>query len=592
MTDRAPTRSTSPRAGAHRSRRVLAPCVAPVCGVCVADPVHETEHHSETPVSIVTADLVAGTGATICHVSAALVDLFGLTREELVGSPLETLIGSRAWNALADQLDRGEAEQPVEALVATSGAERAVVLHWTVREPQQGRERTLVVALEDMTPRRQLVHSLRSKALHDPLTGLANRTRLLEHLGQSLRDADRSGGCVVVAFVDVDDLKTVNESLGHEAGDELLMAVAHRLGRTLGAGDIAGRLGGDEFAVVSAGLAPDHDIEGIGDRILGTVTGPCVLAGRTVAASVSVGLAVSREGDAAGAEALLNRADEALRRAKRRGKSRVVVFDDALDTEVRQRKLLEFDLRQAGTLGQLRLAYQPVVDLQDGSILGAEALLRWQHPTRGLLPPLDFVPLAEASGSIVQIGAWVLHQVCAQTEQWTATHGGPPPPAISVNVSARQLGHGDVARTIQACLQDTRLAPAALKVEVTESVLTQSLAARRELWEIDGLGVQVGIDDFGTGYASLTYLQQLPVRFLKIDRSFVADMTRDPVRHAIVASVTHLATALDIRVIAEGVEEPEQAEALLALGCTAAQGFLYSRPLRPSQLAVAVGAGR
>jgi diguanylate cyclase (GGDEF)-like protein len=540
-----------------------------------APPPDEPEPEWSAPLGLltVTADPDTGSGRVV-HASRALAGLTHRPREALAGMDVAEVLGPKAWTELRTGLG-DESGRAATVLVDAKGRHHPVVLHWTAAPDQPGCPGdAVVVGVEEVGGRRRFVRSLRRKALHDPLTGLPNRVLFLEHLEQALRDAQRTGRAVAVVYVDVDDLKEVNESLGHEAGDELLVSVAHRLRRALRVSDVAGRLGGDEFAVVCPGLSDDLEVGFIGERIQATVSGPCVVAGREVPLAVSVGLATGRSAEEDGSAVLLHRADEALRRAKQGGKNAVVLFDAALDRELRQRQRVVGELRQATRLGQFELRYQPVVDLADGHVVGAEALVRWQHPRRGLLAPADFLHLAEDSGSILDLGPWILSEACDQVARWARPAGVSL--VLSVNVSARQLGRGEVVERLAAWVESGHVDPRRLRVEVTETVLTDSAAARAELWEIDRIGVPIGIDDFGTGYASLSYLRQLPVHFLKIDRSFVAEMMRDRTHHAIVASVTDLASALGITVIAEGVETAEQAQALLDLGCRTGQGFLYS----------------
>ena len=543
----------------------------------------DTAPVGERPLGLAAAVIDPGTGrAHLTHVSAALGRELGRPDGPAVGSAVDELIGPKAWAALGDRLGNGSGCMPIGPPAGADDASQAL-LHWSVHPdgPEPGGGQTLLLAVEE-AGRQRLVRSLRHRALHDALTGLPNRTLVLELLAVALREADRDGYVVAVVYLDVDDLKSVNESLGHEAGDELLTTVGHRLRRTLRGSDVAGRLSGDEFAVVCPRLHDEHEAAAIGDRILETVAGPCLLAGQEVVVSVSIGIATGSEAGATAPAVLLNRSDEALRRAKRAGKGRFVIFDEDLDREVRERQVMVGELRHAASSGQLRLRYQPVVDLTDGHLIGAEALVRWQHPRRGLLEPVDFLQVAEDSGSIVEVGAWVLDEACAQAARWDRP--GERLRSVSINVSARQLGHGAVVAELRSCLDRYRLGPERVRVEVTETALTESIAARRELWDIDGLGILVGIDDFGTGYASMTYLDQMPVRFLKIDRSFVSEMTCDVIHHAIVASVTSLGVALGITVIAEGVETREQAESLVRLGCPVGQGFLYSHPVTAGEL--------
>ena len=537
---------------------------------------------AEPPVGLLAIELGPDrrTG-TVRAAGGRLADLLGADGVAARGADAQSVLGATAWQALLVAVSRG-VEGSVQAHVpGVRGPEHVVTLHWTILRDAAGASpgTVLLAVVEDSRARQELLQSLRNKALRDPLTSLPNRVLFLEHLEQALRETERVGRKVTVAFVDVDDLKLVNESLGHEAGDELLVAVAQRLRRTLRSSDVAARISGDEFTVLSWAESPT-EVSHLAERLLTTVSGPCLLAGRTVPVSVSIGLASgSRPDDAA---ALLNRADEALRRAKRRGKHQVVVFDDVLDIEVRARNQLQSELRRAVDGEELRLRYQPVVDLRDGRMTGAEALVRWQHPRRGLLAPEHFLGVAEESDLIVSLGEWVLEEACRQAARWRSGCGGAL--VLAVNVSARQLGGGQVVAALKRCLDRHGIPAASMRVEVTETAMTASAGARAELWDIDSLGVRVGIDDFGTGSASLTYLRQLPVHFLKIDRSFVADLTHDPAQHAIVTSVVTLATALGIDVIAEGVESVHQARVLTGLGCHSAQGFLYGRPMPAEQL--------
>jgi diguanylate cyclase (GGDEF)-like protein len=407
--------------------------------------------------------------------------------------------------------------------------------------------------------------TIRHQAQHDALTGLPNRILFVERVEQAMR----AGGDQAVLFVDLDDFKRVNDSLGHAAGDELLVAVARRLRASLRDTDTAARLGGDEFAV----LVHDGGVElasKVASRIIAALREPVEVSGTRMPVQASVGIATALQ--QRDTDALLRNADVAMYAAKEGGKGRFAVFEPAMHDRLRDRVGLEADLRRALERGELVLAYQPLVSLADGGVVGAEALVRWQHPTRGLLSPAAFLPVAEESGLILPLGRWVLREACRQVGQWTSGHGGRRLP-ISVNLSAHQLHHPGLVDEVVGALADTGLDPGALVLEVTESaVLRDHEVVAARLGALRARGVRIALDDFGTGYSSLSHLLYLPVDQLKIDRSFVrAD-------DAIVAAILQLGQRLGLEVVAEGVETQAQAERLLALGCQLVQGYHFGRP--------------
>jgi diguanylate cyclase (GGDEF)-like protein/PAS domain S-box-containing protein len=431
----------------------------------------------------------------------------------------------------------------------------------------------------DITPRKSLEAELTRQASHDGLTGLANRTRLRARMERALTVA-APGSTPAVLLIDLDDFKRVNDSLGHAAGDRLLEMVADRLlGATRGSDTVA-RLGGDEFAVLLS-VRRSSEVTLVADRIVAALTTAFLVDGREIRVGASVGVATAVGGETP--DDLLRNADLALYRAKGTGKGRHAIFAPEMHRAAVTRLALEAELRWAISNGELRLQYQPIVDLATGAVAAAEALVRWQHPDRGMLPPGEFIPLAEATELVVPLGRWVLHTACRAAAAWPAGRGdaadagGVP---VSVNVSVRQLQRAGFVEDVAEALRGSGLPARRLTLEVTESVLLADLdTALMRLEALRALGVRVALDDFGTGYSSLAYLQRLPVDVLKIDRAFTADVTAGGKRAALARAVVTLADTLGLRTVAEGVETAEQHAELRALGCGFAQGYLYARPL-------------
>ena len=439
----------------------------------------------------------------------------------------------------------------------------------------EGFEPVLQGYLLDVTARTEAEDQLRHQAFHDPLTGLANRALFVDRVEHALVLHGQRGGEVAVLFLDLDDFKAVNDSRGHTAGDALLEAVGARLRGALSPSHTVARLGGDEFGI----LVEDGDGVPAGvdaaERIIGALQAPFDLEGREIFVTGSVGLAVGGK-----AKELLRSADVAMYRAKASGKAQYLVYAPMMDEDVVGRLELVADLRRAHIHDEFVLHYQPTIELATGAVVGVEALVRWQHPTRGLVQPADFITLAEETGSIVDIGRWVLEEACRQAARWRSELPGGEALSVSVNVSTRQVRRPTLVDDVQRALVDSGLSPQALTLEITESVL----ARRREemtsiLEDVTGLGVQLALDDFGTGYSSLSLLQDLPVHTLKIDRSFVQSIATGRERRAFVRAIIELAHALDLKVIAEGIEVPAQAAELQRLGCRFGQGFHFARPL-------------
>ncbi|HET8629755.1 MAG TPA: EAL domain-containing protein [Thermomicrobiales bacterium] len=454
-----------------------------------------------------------------------------------------------------------------------------------LHEPSVG---GIVLNARDITERTRLEAQLRHQAFHDALTGLANRALFVDRLGHALARAGRHGERIAVLYVDLDRFKVVNDSLGHPAGDALLGEVAQRLRRCLRAEDTLARLGGDEFTILVEELADGSQAARIAGRIAEEFAAPCAVAGQEVFVAASVGIALNTP-DHAGAEDLLRDADIALYRAKRAGGASYALFDPSMNAAARERLALESELHRAvgpGECREFRLHYQPLVELATGRVAGLEALVRWQLPARGLVPPAAFIPLAEETGLIVPLGSWVLREACRQGVCWRAAGPDGRPLAVSVNLSARQILHRGLVAEVAAALAETGLPPAALTLEITETTLmVEAEATRATLADLRALGVRLAIDDFGTGYSSLAYLKRFPVDTLKLDKAFVAGVAAGAEDTAIVAAVVALARALGCAVTAEGVETAEAAAHLRRLGCALGQGYHFARPLPADEFA-------
>jgi diguanylate cyclase (GGDEF)-like protein len=437
--------------------------------------------------------------------------------------------------------------------------------------------RGLVITLRDVTERRRLEDELTHRASHDSLTGLANRVLFQDRLRQSVARARRTGAVVGMLFVDLDDFKVVNDTLGHDVGDRLLVAVGQRLADCLRAQDTAARLGGDEFAALIDDARDVQEIEQVAARINAALAEPFPLGDGVVSGVASIGVATTDEAD--DEEALRRQADLALYDAKAAGKGQWRRFQPALHTAVLARLELRAGLDRAVAGNQFELRYQPITELTTGAAVGFEALVRWRHPTRGLIPPSQFIAVAEETGLIVQIGDWVLTQALLDARRWPRDGRGGQR-YVSVNVSVRQFrGPGFVDRVL-AEVTRSGLPPGALMLELTESLLLRDdegvwadLAALRQA------GVRIAIDDFGTGYSSLSYLRHVPIDVLKVDRSFVDAIATSAQQRALVDGVIRLAHTLGLEVVAEGIEDPAERELLIAMGCRQGQGYLFARPL-------------
>jgi diguanylate cyclase (GGDEF)-like protein/PAS domain S-box-containing protein len=443
----------------------------------------------------------------------------------------------------------------------------------------------LVLNTRDVTDRADLERQLTHQAFTDSLTGLPNRALFRDRLQHALSRREAAEGPLTVYFLDLDGFKAVNDSLGHSAGDELLVQVAHRLRQLLRASDTVARFGGDEFAILVDHLAEGDDGTGLAQRISDALQAPFDLQAEQVHVGVSVGIA-SRDSSATDAEQLLRNADLAMYQAKAEGTGGHAVYDPGMHAGLVERVRLASDLRKALAEGQLRVHYQPMVSMRTGEITGVEALVRWEHPERGLVPPDTFIPVAESTGVIGALGLWVLRESCRQAMLWRQDRPGAARLKLSVNVSARQLQHGDLPREVAEVLAETGLPAEDLTLEMTESVLIDNAdETLRTLTALRGLGVRLAIDDFGTGYSSLSYLHRFPVDSLKIDRSFVQRLSHGGDAAALISTILRLAQSMRLETVAEGIEHAEQMLVLRRQGCTTGQGYHFS----PAVHAAAIG---
>ncbi len=537
--------------------------------------------HNSSDVTLV----IAGSGE-ISYVSPAIVDLLGVQPEELVGIRATDTVHPDDRPRITDRLGSQLQVEPDAALVQFRMARHdgtwcdveAVVSNQMDRASVSG----YVANIRNITERKEFEALLAHRALHDPLTGLANRQLILDRGDQMLIRARRSCEPVAAFFVDLDNFKDANDSLGHEAGDRVLQAVAGRLLGLLRASDTVGRLGGDEFVVLAEGLSLAAGAELVAERIHRVLEAPFLVEGFEeipISITASIGIAT---GDRSSARELLRDADIALYRSKAAGRNRWVVFEPAMQSAAHDRLALKSDLVTAWTNDEFFLLYQPIFDLESVKVSGVEALLRWHHPTKGIITPDKFIPVLEDSGLIVDVGRWVLDEACRQAARW---HEQGFRTTMSVNVSMRQLETDGLVDDVRSALEAHDIDPGSLIVEVTESTLMKDANATvSRLNRIKELGVMIAIDDFGTGYSSLAYLRQFPVDVLKIDRSFVSEMDGSADGAALIHTLVELGRTLGLVTLAEGIEKQSQLEGLRGENCDSGQGFIFSRPVEANAI--------
>ncbi|MFP5319367.1 MAG: putative bifunctional diguanylate cyclase/phosphodiesterase [Acidimicrobiia bacterium] len=511
--------------------------------------------------------------------NAATERLFAHPPKDLVGRPLGVLLAGAEPSGLAECRSRAVAGVRADGLEFPA---ELTLRGWQTAEGEQA----YVAVLRDVSERheaeqarRAFEHQLAQRVLHDPLTSLPNRALLHDRLEHAVARSRRRGSHVAVISVDIDRFKSVNDSYGHQVGDQLLVAVAARLNGALRSDDTLARIGGDEFAVLCEEVGDADEALAHARRVAEALQGPFPVGGRDVPVGASVGVALSSPATTDPGQ-LLRDAEAAVGQGRQRGRVWPALYEESMRADASERLSVERDLRLAIRDGQLQLHYQPIVDLESFAIRGVEALVRWEHPTRGLVPPLDFIPLAEESGLIVPLGRWVLETACLQGAAWQRGAHRSEPVRVSVNVSARQFQHPGWTDDVAHALLLSGLDPACLVLEITESSLMEDTATTMaRLAELRALGVSIAIDDFGTGYSSLGYLRQFPVDVLKVDKSFIDGVAEGPHDSALARAVIKLAATLGLDAVAEGVSSRKQMAALRRLRCRYAQGYYFSRPL-------------
>jgi diguanylate cyclase (GGDEF)-like protein/PAS domain S-box-containing protein len=545
-----------------------------------------------------TADVIAIVAADgrINYVTPTAERIFGLPPQDLIGQLLDDLVAfddrARLREFLGHDLAAEGASAHVEARVPRGDdRQRVVEIHGTNMdaEPAIGGR---LLNLRDTTDRKGMEEQLKRMAFHDPLTLLANRSLFRDRVEHAVAVGKRNGRGVAVMFVDLDNFKKINDSLGHAQGDRVLHKSAQRLVKATRNGDTVARLGGDEFAVLLENLTSKEQVIEIASRIVESLQESLDLpGGADLRVAASIGVAFSTADD--GVEELMRNADVAMYSAKAQGKGRYTVYEPAMQRAASRRQELEAEIARAIAQGQFLLHYQPIVELHSGYLLGVEALVRWQHPTRGVVGPSEFIAVAEQSGQIVPIGRWVLAQACREVRVWQARLPEGRQVRVGVNVSAVQLTQSDICADVRKALSLSEIDPGCLVIELTESVLMQnSEDVLSALAQLKKLGVRVAIDDFGTGYSSLSYLHRFPIDILKIDRSFVERLGSIEEGAGLARSIITLGDTLGLEVVAEGIELEHQQRELIELGCVAGQGYYYSKPALLHELEYSVHMAR
>jgi diguanylate cyclase (GGDEF)-like protein/PAS domain S-box-containing protein len=534
----------------------------------------------------VDVNMVVRADGTIAYESSAAERVLGLRPDERVGQPAFQIVHPEdrdfGERLLSDVMGSPGAQMAGELRVRhADGSWRSIeaILKNLLDDPAVG---GVVINYRDITARKGLEEELRRQAFHDSLTGLANRALFADRLEHALARTHRFGQPIAVLFIDLDDFKTVNDSLGHGEGDHLLIAVAERLAGAIRTGDTIARMGGDEFAVLIEDPAEAEAPIAVAQRLLAALEAPFQRGAKELFVHASVGVAASTSKRQT-ADDLLRDADVSMYTAKTNGKNRVEVFVPSMHEAALARLALKGDLERALERGEFGLVYQPIMNLETRRIAGVEALLRWHHSQRGTVGPTDFIPVAEETGLIVPLGRWVLQEACRQAKAWDDETSKRL--TMSVNVSARQIQEPGFVHEVTQVLAATGLAPERLTLELTESVLMQDVeATATTLDSLKRLGIRLAIDDFGTGYSSLSYLRRFPIDELKIDRSFVASMNTGPDQSALVRSILRLGETLHLETVAEGIEQADQLAELQTLGAGLGQGYYFAKPLTPEAL--------
>ncbi|MEX0749194.1 MAG: EAL domain-containing protein [Dehalococcoidia bacterium] len=532
---------------------------------------------------------------TVTYQSPSIARVLGHTAGDIIGKKLSALVHiddvSRTLAALHDAINNDGVATAEARMRHADGSWRHIEMIGTDQRATAAIG-GFVLNMRDVSERKSLEQQLRYQALHDPLTKLANRTRFGDRLDHALLRNERTGHHVAVLFMDLDNFKAVNDSLGHTAGDKLLTDVAERVERCLRPGDTVARLGGDEFAILIDDVETIEAPLAVTERVFEALSAPFELEGKELSVRASMGIALSNDGrESVDADSLLRDADVAMYVAKSRGKGRYEVFEQSMKQSILERLELLADLQRAVERDEFVLQYQPIFLIESGTLFGLEALVRWNHPRRGLIPPTEFITLAEDSGAILELGKWVLREACRQAQAWRDAQPRATEWTISVNVSVRQLQNPQFVSEVAQALDDSRLEPQRLILEITESVMMQDVPSMMErLNELKSLGLRLAIDDFGTGYSSLSYLREFPFDLLKIDKAFIDDLGTTTERKDLTRAIIELGKTLDLQLVAEGIESGDQVSRLTSLDCSLGQGFYFAEPLDASAVEALLGA--
>lgn len=528
----------------------------------------------------------------ICEWNKSAQAIFGYTPDEILGSSLSVLFPSNYYRQLSNDNEKdsllfsglqhlGGKTSELNGL-KKDGREFPLEISFSSWETAEGFFYSGII--RDVTERKSLEDQLVHQALHDPLTKLANRVLFRNRVEHALKGIDRHQADVAVMFLDLDNFKTINDTLGHAAGDELLISVAERLRACLRASDTPARLGGDEFAVLIEDTINMQGALLVAERIKKILSTPFSIGGRSVFVGTSIGIATTITGSES-PEDLLRNADMAMYMAKNQGKGCYAIFENDMHETLTKRMKLETDLRQAIENKEFLLHYQPIIDFQAKQVIGMEALVRWNHPENGLISPMDFISVAEETNLIIPLGQWVLEEACLQAYKWQTEFNCESALSITVNISSRQFHHSALVETVTAALSKSGLATQSLILEITENtMLENSEATQKKLRELKDVGVKLAIDDFGTGYSSLSYLQRFPVDILKIDKSFIDKIIQSKEGAAVAQAIITMGDTLHLKTIAEGVETSEQITKLQNLGCELGQGYYFAKPLNKDDM--------
>jgi len=552
----------------------------------------EKERAQVTLNSIGDAVISTDVEGRISYLNLVAERLTGWSLKDGLGRPLEEvfkIIDAETRARIANPMVRATKENatvglpPTCILVRRDGVESAIEDSSAPIHDRRGQITGAVMVFHDVSTARAMTLKLAYMAQHDALTDLPNRSLLNDRIGQAIRAAKRRHTALALLYLDLDRFKLINDSLGHSVGDRLLQSVAVRMGECVRTTDTVCRLGGDEFVILLSEVAHEQDAAHCADKLIQAFRAPYVLDGHELHVTASIGIVV-HPGDGTEVEALLQNADSAMYEAKSRGRNNYQFYRSDLNSSAGERQTLESGLRHAIQRQELQLHYQPIMNLSTGAVAAVEALIRWQHPTEGLVQPDQFISIAEESGLIVPIGQWVLREACRQARAWQ--EAGLPRLRLAVNISAVELRSKEFVAGVRTILMQTGFDPLCLELELTETFLMQdSKSTALVLSGIKGLGVQLALDDFGTGYSSLSYMRRFPIDTLKVDRSFVRDLAMDAGDASVVSAVINMGKSLHMRVVAEGVEGLDQLVFLKEHGCTEAQGYYFSPPLKALEFA-------